>query len=91
MEQNNKYWRTEAAVEIQEDGSAIVYNKKTGMTHVLNTTGAYIYKNCEEKTIAEIAAEFANNARDTSFDEILEDVENMISELLSVGLIVKNV
>lgn len=73
--------------EEDQDG-ALLFNPDTNDVKVINNTGIFIWKSCQEpKTIDKIISELKDSFDQVPEDEIEEDAKTFLEELVNAGFI----
>lgn len=81
---------TELPTQKNEDGSIIVYDNVTDQTHLINETAAYVFELCTKENSLSIAQKLAEKFEGIdSIEEVVQDVEDIIEDFLSKGLLQK--
>ena len=77
--------------EILDGEGAILLNRETGMTFILNHVGYYIWENIEGNTVDSLASGMYSsiaNQNEYSLEEIHKYVSEYINTLVNKGLVV---
>jgi hypothetical protein len=73
--------------EDPEEG-ALLFNPDTNQVKVLNTTGLFIWKQCDKaRTLDEIIAEVQKGFEDVPAEQIRQDIQEYVDGMVACGFI----
>ena len=88
MEKNKKYHLPEYITYSKVDGEIVIFHGENNHYYSLNSVGSSIFRKVEQgKNEAEIFEELKIEYRVEDEDALLEDVEEILLDLLSEGII----
>ncbi len=87
--QQARYLRNPDVVLREEDPDegGLLFNPDTNQVKVLNPTGLFIWQQCSERTVDEIAAELVAAFEDVPPDAVTQDVREFVDEMMATGFV----
>ncbi len=82
------YHRNPQIEEAPLQQELMLFNPATSQFYMLNGTMAYIWRNCEQKSVEELIASIGDAFEGTDPSKASEDVEKALADLLSLGLVI---
>jgi hypothetical protein len=74
--------------EEDPDEGALLFNPDTNRIQVINTTGLFIWKQCDEvHTLDEIVAEVQKGFEDVPLEQVAQDVQQFVDRMVASGFI----
>lgn len=82
-----EWWRSQNVVSCQMDGSEALLNTETGHYYLLNSVGALVWSELNDRKSIGTLVDLVTSAYEVSREECFKDLEALLSSMKSKGLV----